>query len=202
MGYRELHGLPYQSYGGAHPADVFVARQGHVPRARRHSRSRHHSGTAASHALSEALEEALLRLGRHDLFGCSLVALRHGSAPQRPTAPIAPSFVAVRVYSLGEDALHEPFLVHPEDAVLTHLAESVPGVRRGVVVVVDSDLLAREELLAGEPLGRAPLNRRRAPALLAQETSQPPEELLARHRRAVRRVLGLLLASEERSEVV
>jgi hypothetical protein len=38
-----------------------------------------------------------------------------------------------------------------------------------VIVVVDLDLLTWEELLAGELFGRAPLNRRRTPALLAQE---------------------------------
>src|SRR5918996_6162364 len=101
MGYRELDGLPYQSYGVAHPADVFVARQGHVARARRHPRSRHHPGTAAPHALSEALEEALLRLGRHGLFGRGSVVLRHGSARPKSAAPLAPGFVAFWGYSLG-----------------------------------------------------------------------------------------------------
>jgi hypothetical protein len=48
-----------------------------------------------------------------------------------------------------------------------------------VVVIVDSDLLAREELFALELLGSAPLSRRRIPPLLAQETPQAPEELIA-----------------------
>src|SRR5918998_5779577 len=221
MGYGELDGLSYQGYGVTHPTDVFIARQGHVARARRRARSRHHPGAAAPHALGEALEEAFLRLGRRGLFGRSFVVLRHGSARQRPTAPVAPGFVAVRVYPLGEAsqdlgypieiqdrtpcagpevreyALGEPFLVHIEDTVLAHPAEGVPGVRCRVVVVVDANLPAREELLALKLFGCTPIPRRRTPALLAQEATQPPEEFFAAQRDTVRRVLGLPLAPQQ-----
>ena len=49
-----------------------------------------------------------------------------------------------------EDALGDGLLVHLKTAVIAHLAEGVPGVGREVVVVVDLDLTAREELLVRE----------------------------------------------------
>jgi len=103
---------------------------------------------------------------------------------------------------VGEDPLGDGVLVHLEDCVLTHLPEGVPGVLREVVVVVDPNLLAREELLVREASGRAPLPRRRPRALLAQEAPQASEQLLPGERVPVHRVLGLPFAAQEPREVV
>jgi hypothetical protein len=181
---------------------------------------------ATTPALREALEEALLRIWNRGLFRRGLVVLDHGPARYRPAAPVAPGFVAVRVYPLGEAgqdlghsievqdratrarpeireyALGEPLLVHIVDAILAHPAEGVPGVGGRVVVVVDANLLAREELLAVELLGRTPLPRRHAPALLAQEATQSPEEFFATQGYAVRHVLGPPLPPQQCPQVV
>ena len=71
-----------------------------------------------------------------------------------------------------------------------------------MVVVVDPDLTAREELFVREGYGRAPLPRRPPGALLAQETPQAPEELVRRERGSIGRVLGVDLAAQEPREVV
>src|SRR4028119_266598 len=63
---------------------------------------RHTPGPTLTHALREALEEALLRIWNRGLPRRGLVVLDHGPARYRPAAPVAPGFVAVRVYPLGE----------------------------------------------------------------------------------------------------
>ena len=103
---------------------------------------------------------------------------------------------------VGKDALRDRVLVHLEDGPTVHLAERVPRVAREMVVVVDPDLTAREELLVRQRKGRAPLPRRPPGALLAQETPQAPEELVRRERGSICRVLGVDLAAQEPREVV
>ncbi len=71
-----------------------------------------------------------------------------------------------------------------------------------MVVVVDVDLLAREELLTGELLGRTPLAGRRPPALLTQKTPEPLKKLVAAQYDAVHRVFGGALALQERPQAV
>src|SRR5215210_4786512 len=71
-----------------------------------------------------------------------------------------------------------------------------------MVVVVDPDLTAGEELLVSEGTRRAPLPRRPPGALFAQEAPQAPEELVRRERGPVGHVLGVVLAAQDPGEVV
>src|SRR5215218_58075 len=71
-----------------------------------------------------------------------------------------------------------------------------------MVVVVDPDLTAREELLVRQGTWRAPLPRRPPGALLTKETPQAPEELVRRERGPVGSVFGVTLAAQEPGEVV
>src|SRR5215210_5204494 len=71
-----------------------------------------------------------------------------------------------------------------------------------MVVVVDPDLTAGEELLVSEGTRRAPLPRRPPGALFAQEAPQASEELVRRERSPVGRVLGVALAAQDPGEVV
>ncbi len=226
VSYRQLDRLAHEGDGLAHPADILVACYGYVARTRCCPRSRHDARAPLPHGLREALEEALLWLGGRSLFGCCVLVLRHGPARYRSAAPVAPAFVAVWVYFLGEAGqnlghpieiqnraprarsevrehpLRKAFFIHIEDTILPHLAEGVPGVLCGVIVVVDVNLLTREELLAPELLGRTPLAGRRTSTLLAQEAPEPLKELVARDRNTVRRVLRGALAPQERSQVI
>src|ERR687889_369720 len=71
-----------------------------------------------------------------------------------------------------------------------------------MVVVVDPDLTAREELFVREGKGRAPLPRRLPGALFAQKTPEAPEELVRRERGSAGSVLGVTLTAQEPGEVV
>src|SRR5215210_7347100 len=227
VGYGELDRLAHQGYRLAHPADVLEAGGRHVARAGGDAPRRRDPGPAAAHAAREALDEALPVLLRRCFRRLAAVAgLDHGPARERPVLLVAPARVLARLYLLGEagddlgrgveveygapdaraqvgeDALGDPLLVHPEGAVLAYLAEGVPGVVREVVVVVEVDLLAWEELLVRELARGAPVPRRRPGALLAQKAAQFVEELLPREGGPVGRVLRLILPAQEPGEAV
>src|SRR5918995_1924773 len=227
VGYGEFDRLPDQGYRIPHPADVLVAGGGHVAGARRDAARGRHPGTAAAHAARETLYEALpLLLGRRFRHLAPFARLDHGPVRERAFLLVAPAGVLARLYRLGEagsdlgrgvevedgapdartevgeHALGDRLLVHLEGAVLAHLAEGVPGVVREVVVVVEVDLLAREELLVREPGWRAPVPRRRPGALLAQKAAQAVEELFSGKGLAVGHVLGPTLPTQEPGEIV
>src|SRR5215210_2458077 len=71
-----------------------------------------------------------------------------------------------------------------------------------MVVVVDPDLTAREELLVHEGTRRAPLPRGPPSALFAQEALQASEELVRRQRSPVGRIFGVTLTAQDPGEVV
>jgi hypothetical protein len=71
-----------------------------------------------------------------------------------------------------------------------------------VVVVVEVDLLAGEELLVRELARCAPVPRRSPGALLAQETTHAVEQFIARKGDPVRRVLRPLLPTQQPGEVI
>jgi hypothetical protein len=152
--------------------------------------------------------------------------LDYGPARERPVLLVAPAHILARLYLLGqarddlgcrvevedgasdaraevrEDALGDSLLVHLEGAVIAHLPEGVPGIVREVVVVVEVDLLAGEELLVRELARRAPVSRRSPGALLAQEATQTVEQFLTRKGDPVRRVLRPVLPAQQPREVV
>jgi hypothetical protein len=71
-----------------------------------------------------------------------------------------------------------------------------------MVVVVDPDLTAREELLVREGTRRAPLPRGPPSTLFAQEAPQASEELVRRERGPVGRILSVALTAQNPGEVV
>src|SRR5215203_2594236 len=207
VGYGELDRLADQGYRLAHPTDVLEAGGRHVAR--------------------EALDEALPVILRRGFRLLATVSrLDHRPAREGPVLLVAPARVLARLYLLGEsgddlgcgvevqdgasdarakvgeDALGDDRFVHLEGAVFAHLAEGVPRVVREVVVVVEVDLLAREELLVRELAWGAPVPRRSPGALLAQKTAQPAEEILLRESSPVGRVLRPPLPAQEPREVV
>jgi hypothetical protein len=172
------------------------------------------------------LDEALPLLLRRRSLLAPVARLDDLPTGERTVLPVAPGRLSSRVYLLGkagddlggrveiedgapdaraevgEEAVGDRLLVHQISAVLPHPAEGVPGVVREVIVVVDVDLLAREELLVRELARRAPFPRGRPRALLAQEASKSSKKLLTRDLLPVRRVLRPLLPPQEPGEVV
>jgi hypothetical protein len=71
-----------------------------------------------------------------------------------------------------------------------------------MVVVVDPDLTAREELLVREGTRCAPLPRGPPSTLFAQEAPQASEELVRRERGPVGRILSVALTAQNPGEVV
>src|SRR5215208_4720744 len=130
---------------------------------------------------------------RPSLSSCKSASPRLHDFPAREvcTFPVTPGLIPARVYPLGEaghylggrvevqdgapdaraevreDTLGDRVLVHLEGGPIIHFAEGVPGVAGKMVVVVDPDLTAREELLVREGIRRAPLPRRTTRALFA-----------------------------------
>src|SRR5829696_3078547 len=198
VGYWQFHRLADQVYGLAHPADVLVAGSGHVATARRRAASRSHPRSPTPHAPCEAFDEALAAFLQVSLF-VPFPRLHDFPAREISIFPVTPGLIPARVYPLGkaghylgsrvevedgapdtraeirEDALGDGFLVHLEDGFIVHLAEGVPGVAREMVVVVDPDLTAREELLVREGTRGAPLPRGPPSTLFAQEAPQASE---------------------------
>src|SRR5215218_1717898 len=198
VGYGQFHRLADQVYGLAHPADILVAGSRNVAAARRRTARRSHPRSPTPHAPCEAFDEALPVLLQVSLFA-SFPRLRDFPAREVSIFPVTPGLIPARVYLLGEaghylggrievqdgapdaraeireDTLGDCFLVHLEDGFIVHLAEGVPGVAREMVVIVDPDLTAREELLVREGTRRAPLPRGPPSTLLAQEAPQASE---------------------------
>src|SRR5215204_1089356 len=198
VGYGQFHRLADQVYGLAHPADIFVAGSRHVATARRRAARRSHPRSPTPHAPCGAVEGAVPGLLQVSL-AAPVARLQDFPAREGCTLPVTPGLVPARVYPLGEaghylggrvevqdgapdarteireDTLGDGFLVHLEDGFIVHLAEGVPGVAREMVVVVDPDLTAREELLVREGTRRAPLSRGPPSTLFAQEAPQASE---------------------------
>src|SRR5215204_4336740 len=223
--YGQFHGFADQIYGLAHPTYILVAGSRHVAAARRRAARRSHPRSPTAHAPCEAFDEALPVLLQVSLFA-PLPRLHDFPAREVSIFPVTPGLIPARVYPLREaghylggrvevqdgapdaraeireDALGDGFLVYLEDGFIVHLAEGVPGVAREMVVVVDPDLTAREELLVREGTRCAPLPRGPPSTLFAQEAPQASEELVRRERGPVGRILSVALTAQNPGEVV
>ena len=222
VGDRKFDCLPDQGYGLVHAADVLVARLGDVAGAGRGpARRRGRAAEVPGEALDQALAAVLRWFALAGLFGGVAGALLcHGPAGSGTGAPVAPALVAVGVYGLGqagdglgggveieqravdagaevgEDAVGDRLPVHPEDAVVCGLADGVPGVSGGMVVVVDVDLPTTEKLLALQALRGTPLALRGPGALFPEEAPQPLAQLRGGNLLAVDGVARRLAAQQ------